>query len=170
MRGSAFIVRFVILLLVQIVLAKFVQIGPFLYLTILPAMMLCINCSRKPWTIMLVAFVSGMLVDGLSDGIFGLNAAAAVLSAAMQRPLLRFFLGEEIVERGNSISFRRYGTAKILAMIFTSTFLFFLFYVILDCAGTRSFLFCIGKILLSTLSSSLLQLCVVSVLCPYQKQ
>jgi len=170
MRGSAFILRFVILMVVQIVLAKFVQIGPFLYFTILPAMILCINCTRKPWTVMLIAFVCGLLVDGLSDGVFGLNASVTVLCAALQRPLFRFFLGEEIVERGYSISFKRYGVAKIGAMIFVVTFLFFLFYVILDCAGTRSFLFCTGKIFISTLVSTLLQFCVVSILCPYQKQ
>jgi len=170
MRGSAFIVRFVILLLVQVILAKFVQIGPFLYLTILPSMILCINSTRKPWTVMLVAFASGIIIDGLADGVMGLNAAAAVLSGATQRPFLRYFLGEEIVERGYSLSFRRYGYEKIIIMILASTLLFMMLYVIVDCAGTRGFFFCLGKIFISTISSTLVQLCVVSVLCPYQKQ
>lgn len=169
MRGGAFIVRFVILLLVQIILAKYAQIGPFLYFTLLPAMLLCINPVRKTWTVMIIAFVCGIAVDGLADGVLGLNAAAAVLAGALQRPLLRLCIGEELVERGYSISFRRYGYGNITSMIFLATLAYMLAYTILDCAGSRSLLFCLGKIFFSSIACTAVQLCVVSVLCPYQK-
>ena len=65
-----------LMLLAQVILSNFCQLGPYVMLSILPAMILCMPMSTGTIRCMLAAFASGLCVDWLSEGLVGLNAAA----------------------------------------------------------------------------------------------
>lgn len=169
MKQSRFILFFVILTLIQIVLTKFVQLGPFLYFCFIPALILSIPTTRPAWTVMLIAFFCGLAVDILADGPIGLNACAAVLAGAIQRPVIGYMVDNDVVDRHYALSFRRYGTIRILLALLAMTVAYFIMYTVADNAGFRSALFIFTKICLSTLVSLPLGAVVFNTLCPYQR-
>lgn len=170
MTRSSFIVRFIVLFILQLILTKYCQIGPFIFISILPAMILCMPTSRSTWWVLVVAFLAGLAVDGLADGPLGLNAAALLPVAALQKPLIRIFIDEDIVERHYSFSFRSNGYFKIISTLAVSVLVFILIYVILDGAGTRNFGFNFLKVLLSALSGIVFGIPAIEFLSPYQKK
>lgn len=169
MPNRKFIATFILMLMVQLVLTKYCQFGPFLYICLLPAMVLCLPTSEPSWRIMIVAFVAGLLVDGLADGPLGLNAMAAVMVAAIQKLVLRLCIGEEIVERGYSFSFHQNGFFKILLALLASAAVFFAVYVIADSAGIRTGGFNFMKWACSTVVGVIFGLFAVNILSPYKR-
>lgn len=170
MREGRFILMAALIVILQIIMTKYCQIGPFLYVTMLPAVILCMPTSRPTWYVMLIAFILGLVTDGLADGPLGLNAMALIPAAALQKPLVRFFIDEDCVERGYPFTFHRYGyfgPAKALAV---EVLLFFILYVIFDSAGERSFGFNLSKILISSLASIVVGMVVCGILHPRQQQ
>jgi hypothetical protein len=121
----------------QMVLCNFADFSPFVMLTMLPAMVICVPLSVSTPACMLLAFATGLSVDWLSEGIIGINAASLVPVALMRKPLIRFFLGEDIITRSDSFSFRKNGLSKISFILTISTLIFLSIYVFLDGAGTR---------------------------------
>ena len=66
MNKSGFWVAYFLLLVAQILLSNYFRFTPYVTLSILPIMVLCISTRIKtPWC-MLIAFVSGLAVDWLS--------------------------------------------------------------------------------------------------------
>lgn len=169
MKRSRFILIFVFLMLVQILLAKYVQFAPVLYFCILPALIMSIPTAREGYFVMVVAFVCGITIDILADGCLGLNAASAVLCAAFQRQALYFFVDSDVVDRHYAISFKRYGSIRIMSALAGLTFIYLLMYSFADGVGFLSMGHILGKALLSTLASLPLGAIVVSTLCPYQR-
>jgi rod shape-determining protein MreD len=98
-----------LLIICQVIMSNFTNLGPYVMLSMLPAMILCIPTSISTAVCMIVAFASGLAVDWLSEGLLGLNAAAAVLVAILRKGLIRFFLGEDIITRNDSFSIRKNG-------------------------------------------------------------
>ena len=104
---------YVLLLICQIVICNFSPLGPYIMLTVLPAMVLCIPLKISTAACMLIAFCSGLAVDWLSEGLVGINAAALVPVALARKPIARIFFGEDLLTRKDSFSFNKYGAAKI---------------------------------------------------------
>lgn len=168
MPNRRFITAFILVLMVQLVLTKYCQLAPFLYICLLPAMVLCLPTSKPSWYIMIYAFAAGLLVDGLADGPLGLNAMAAVAVAAVQKLVLKLCIGEEIVERGYAFSFHENGFLKIFLALLASTTVFFAVYVIADSAGIRTGGFNFLKWACSTAVSIIFGLVTVNILSPYK--
>lgn len=155
-RNGSFL--FFLLLLAQVLISHLFQTGPWCVLTLLPAMMLCLPTQWSTLRLMLVAFISGLAVDFLADGLIGLNAFSLVPVALVRRFLLVRFFNEELVLRGETLSWRKWGTLRILGCVLLCTALFLILYVSVDAAGERAFLPC-----LSTFVSSLAADLVLSV-------
>ena len=128
---------FSLMLICQIMLCNFSPLGPYVVLSMLPAMILCVPLTVSTIGCMFIAFASGLTVDWLSEGLVGLNAAALIPVALMRKGIIRIYFGEDLIDRGDSFSFSKFGTAKVSAAILTSLTLFLIAYVILDGAGTR---------------------------------
>lgn len=170
MSRRSFIARFVVLLIFQLVLTRYCQIGSLVCISILPAMIFCIPTARSGVWTLTVAFLSGIIIDALADGSIGLNAAALLIVAAARKPVIRMLIDEDIVERNYSFSFRRNGFAKVSGALVACTVIFLAIYVILDSAGTRSFGFNTLKILTSSTVSFIFGLPVVDFLSPHQRR
>lgn len=164
-----FSISFVIMLLIQLVLVKYCQIGHFVFISILPAMILCQPTSRPTPLVMLLAFLTGMAVDLIADGVVGLNAAALVPLALIQKPLIRVLIDADVVDRHYSFSYFHHGYLSIGAALLVMTIVYMLLYTVLDNAGVRSFGFIFMRFLVSTIVSLVFCMAATAVLSPKQK-
>lgn len=170
MRDGRFIVSFILLMIIQLPLAKNCQIGPYIYISLLPALTLCLPTGMRTSGVMAVAFACGLVVDMLADGVIGLNAAAVVPVAALQKTLIRKLIDEEIVNRGYSFSFYNNGYGKIGLALLVCCVVYFAVYVFLDSAGTRPLGFNLGKACASIAVSFVFGMVACGVLHPRQKR
>ncbi|MBO7510797.1 MAG: hypothetical protein J6T35_06385 [Bacteroidales bacterium] len=152
---------FFVLLLVQVLIGHLFQTGPWCVLTLLPAMILCLPTHWSTLRLMGVAFLSGLAVDFLVDGILGLNAFSLVPVALVRRFLLVRFFSEELVSRGEVISWRKGGLLRILGCTLLCTALFLVLYVAVDAAGERAFLPCLFTFGCSLVADLLLSVLVL---------
>ena len=164
MRTQSFGVLFVLMLLGQMILCNFAGFSPYVMLTPLPAMIICVPLTVSTPMCMLIAFVSGLSVDWLSEGIIGLNASALVPVSLMRKPLIRFFLGEDLIVRSDSFSFRKNGTGKISLVMGVSLIIFLSIYIFLDGAGTRPVWFNMTRFGVSFVCNMILALIVTNIL------
>lgn len=164
--GNNFKLLYCLLLICQIVLCNFSPLGPYITLSLLPAMIFCIPMSVSTAACMIIAFGSGLAVDWLSEGLIGINAASLVPVALARKSIVRIFFGEDLITRGDSFSVNKYGTAKVSAALMSSIAVFLLFYVILDGAGTRPMWFNLAYFGASLLSNWILALLVTHLLTP----
>ena len=63
MKGQNFGLLYFLMVLGQIILCNFTNLGPYVMLTMLPAMILCVPLSVSTSACMLLAFVTGLSVD-----------------------------------------------------------------------------------------------------------
>lgn len=140
-----FTLIYVLMAVCQIFLGNYANLGPFVILTMLPAMILCLPSGMSTPVGMGVAFALGLATDYLSDGLLGLNIAALLPVALCRRGVIRLFLGEDIIVRKDNFSIRKNGIAKVSFSLLTLTAIFLAVYIFLDGAGTRPLWFCISR-------------------------
>lgn len=157
---------YTLLVIGQIVLCNYSQLGPYIMLSMLPAMVLCIPPSVSTITGMFIAFISGLSVDWLSEGLIGLNAAAIVPVALMRKGIIKIFLGEDLITRGDRFSYRKNGFTKISVAHSVCLIIFLAIYIILDGAGTRPAWFCLAKGGISFACNFVLAIIVTNILAP----
>lgn len=164
MKTQNFGLLFFLMVLGQMILCNFAGFSPYITLTMLPAMIICVPLIVSTPLCLLLAFATGLSVDWLSEGLIGLNAASLVPVALMRKPLIRFFLGEDLITRSDSFSFRKNGIGKISLVLIVSLLIFLGIYVFLDGAGTRPAWFNLTRIGLSLLCNYVLALIVTNIL------
>lgn len=164
--GQNFGLMYLMLLVCQVLICNYFTFTPYVMLTLLPAMTLCIPLTVSTVGSMFIALISGLAVDWMAEGIIGLNAASLIPVALLRKTVLRLFFGEDIIIRKDSFSVRKYGNAKVGAAILLPLVIFISIYILLDGAGTRPAWFCLTKGFSSLLCSYLLSLLVVNILTP----
>ena len=161
---------FICLLAVQLVISNYVNLSPFIALTILPAMIMCTPMSMPTIWVMVIAFLAGITTDLLSAGPIGLNAAALVPVAALRNFIVTHVCGNEVVERGSDFNFKKYGALKVSTVTLLPLALFLAIFIIADAAGTRPFWFNLCRFLCSVLCDLVLCLLTVRVLNPNDRR
>ena len=159
-------ILYCLLLIGQLVLCNYGALGPYIMLTMLPAMIMCIPTTISTATCMLIAFASGLAVDWLSEGLLGLNAAAAVPVALLRNGAIKIFLGEDLITRGDRFSIKKNGLFKITVMMFTALVVYLGIYIFLDGAGTRPTWFNFTRLGVSTICCLALSMIVINILSP----
>ena len=159
-----FPLMYALLLICQVILCNYAHLGPYITLTFLPAMILCIPVRISTITCMLVAFASGFLTDFLAEGLLGLNVAALLPVALIRKGTVRIFLGEDIIARKDSFSIKKNGLLKVSTAMLVSTAVFLAVYIFLDGAGTRPFWFCAAKFGISLVCNWILGILVINTL------
>lgn len=159
-----FPLMYALLLICQVILCNYAHLGPYITLTFLPAMILCVPIRISTITCMLVAFVSGFLTDFLAEGLLGLNVAALLPVALIRKGTVRIFLGEDIIARKDSFSIKKNGLLKVSTAMLVSTAVFLAVYIFLDGAGTRPFWFCAAKFGISLVCNWILGILVINTL------
>ena len=164
MKGQNFGLLYFLLVIGQVILCNFTNLGPYITLSLLPAMILCVPLTVSTPLCMLLAFATGLSADWLSEGLIGINAASLIPVALMRKPLIRFFLGEDIITRSDSFSIRKNGAGKISTILLLSILIFLSIYIFLDGAGTRSLEFNATRLGVSLACNYLLALVVTTIL------
>jgi hypothetical protein len=164
--GQHFGILYFLLVIGQIVLCNYSDFGPYIMLSMLPAMVLCIPPSISTISGMFIAFFSGLSVDWLSEGLLGINTAAIVPVALMRKSIIKIFLGEDLISRGDQFSYRKNGFAKVSVAHLVCLIIFLAIYILLDGAGTRPAWFCFAKGGASLACNFILTIIVTNILAP----
>lgn len=159
-------ILYVLLLICQILLCNYSPLGPYIMLSVLPAMILCVPLKVSTISCMIIAFASGLAVDWLSEGLIGINAVSLVPVALARKTIIRIFFGEDLISRKDSFSFSKFGVAKISAALFVSLLIFLSIYIMVDGAGTRHVLTNLAYMGASLAVNWILCLLVTNILTP----
>ena len=69
MRKGKFWLVYLLLAAAQMLLCNYVHLSAYLFISILPVMVLCISTRVPTWVTMVIAFLTGLAVDILSEGL-----------------------------------------------------------------------------------------------------
>jgi len=136
--------------LLQLILSDYVHLGPWLYVCLVPFLVLNIPLSRPPHVVMLIAFGIGILLDVLSDGAPGLNAFAAVMAAAPRRFFYRSLVNGDRQDKTEIVRIQEVGMLKYLKCLAALTAVYMAAYILLDCVSFRPLSFILVKFIAST--------------------
>jgi hypothetical protein len=150
------ILFYILLFILQIILNDLINLGPYVYLCIFPLIIINLPMEWGAGKSMIAAFIIGLLLDMLSDGVLGLNAAASVLIAAARLPLYKLTINGNTTDQIPTPSIKSAGLGKYINFVSILYALFLIVYVFFDCLGFRPFLFVLLKIVISTAASVLL--------------
>lgn len=169
MRNAQFWFVYLLMALLQLALTNYGSVTPYIMITILPVMVLCIPIRTGTVAAMGIAFVTGLAVDWLSEGVLGLNALALVPVALSRDGIIRLVFGKELFARKEDFSTKRSGFPQVALAVFFSLVIFLLVYIWVDSAGTRPFWFNVGRFFASLAISYLACLLSVGTLAPSHK-
>lgn len=137
MKKPADILFFILVFILQLVLSDYVHPGPWVYLCLVPFLLMCIPLTRSPHVAMLLAFAIGLGVDVLSNGVPGLNAFAAVLAVAPRKFFYRLLVNADRQDRTEIPLPRETGMVKYLKYLGVLTAIYLAGYIALDCISFR---------------------------------
>lgn len=155
-----------LLAIAQIIIGNCFYLSSYVSLSILPVMILCIPLNISTSAAMVIAFATGLATDALSEGLLGLNALAAVPVALIRTQVIRLIFGEELIERQESFSFRKFGAVKISVAVLIVQAVFLAVYILADGAGTRPFWFNFSRFAASLAAGYVLSMIVAGVITP----
>ena len=161
-----FWIAYVLLLMAQLLLSNYFHVTPYIFLTLLPVMVLCIPIRMGTIGAMLIAGLSGLVIDFLSEGVLGLNALSIIPVAYARNGIIGLIFGPELFARKEDFSVGRCGFGKVAAALFLSLLIFLVIYIWADGAGTRPLWFNGLRLLASLGASFLLSLLTLNVLAP----
>lgn len=165
MKHTEYFISFVIMLILQLCICNFFRLSQFVVLSILPVMILLIPTDRDTIFAMVAAFLTGLAVDLLGDGMMlGLNILALVPVAFARKAIIRLVFGEELFARKEDISMQKQGIWKISAAIIMAQSIFLIIYIWADGAGTRPMWFSLARYGASLLAGYLISLFVANIL------
>lgn len=149
---------FFLVFLLQVVITDYVHAGPYLFLCLIPFLILNIPLSRRPQLVLVIAFGMGLMLDLLSDGVAGLNAAAAVAAAASRKLFYRTLVNADHQDRTEVPVPSAVGIPKYLRYAAAVTAVYVAVYVLFDCISFRPAGFILLKFALSTIVNTALAL------------
>ena len=161
-----FTMLYILLVVAQMLLSNYFRLTPYIMLTILPVIVLCIPTRVSTTACLFIAFATGLAVDLFAEGTLGLNTLALTPVALARRLVCNAIFGPELKTRGEEFSFRKYGPIKVIFAIFLVHALFLIVYILADCAFSRPLLFCIEMFGASLAAGILLSIPVADLLTP----
>ncbi len=164
MRRNRWILISILLIVVQILFDGLLHLG--IYWCLFPALFIILNlpyaCKTLPT--MLVAFVLGLFVDMMGNGVIGLNAAAATAVAFCRQALLQVIAGKFIIDKSERPDLFSLGYIKIVGYSAICSFIYLTIFVMIEVEGFSGFLTSLARIGLSTLLNTIL-MAIIFTLC-----
>lgn len=149
MNNLKYVILGVFLLLIQLLISGYINIWPMLYIAVFPLLVITLPYTCNHIVSILTAFCFGLLVDILSDGVLGLNAAAIVAIAYFRPLFFKVAVSKTTLENTIEITQRTIGTTQFLLVTALSYAIFFTIYIALDSWGYFSFIYTIARFLLN---------------------
>ena len=166
MRKAEFYLVYVLFTVAQMLLCNYLHVSPYLMLSILPVMVLCLPIRVPTVWAMVIAFLTGLAVDLLAEGVLGLNVLALVPVAFARKEIIRLIFGGELFARKEDFSVRKNGFGEVALAVFIVQALFLAVYIWADGAGTRPFSFNAIRFGVSLAAGVLVSLLVIDLLAP----
>ena len=167
---QSFIIQYILISVVQVLICNYFYVSPYIILSIVPAAILCLPSSISNSAAMLIAFVTGLVVDLLAEGLLGLNTLALVPVAASRGFLREAIFGKEMTASGEDISIKKYGSAKVAFALAIAQTIFLALYIWADGASARPLTFNLLRFILSLPAGTLTCLVIVHCLDPYERR
>jgi len=108
------IIRFFVLVLVQVLIVKNIELGRFINPFVYVLFILVLPFETPKWLLLLVAFILGITIDMFYD-TSGMHAAACVLMAFIRPSILKLFSPRDGYEFGTQPSIQYLGTPWFLS-------------------------------------------------------
>lgn len=137
MRNTNFFLVYLLLVAAQILICNYFHLTPYVTLSLLPVMILCLPTRISTTVALFIAFATGLTVDFLAEGLIGLNTLALLPVAFLRIPLIKLIFGEDLLSRKEDFTVRKNGIGKVSLAILLVQALFLLLYIWADGAGTR---------------------------------
>lgn len=144
------ILFFVLLFAIQVLISNYLNLGPYVYICLIPFIILNIPMSTPTWLVMLASFATGLLLDMVSGGVLGLNAAAAVMTAFLRNPIYKATARRDRQDKTEVPSAANIGLSKYVLYMGSCTALYMFTYIFIDCIGTGHLLLIVLKFIAST--------------------
>lgn len=166
MRRPIFWLNYVLLVIAQLLLSNFLRVSPYMMVTILPLMVLCISIRVGTVGAMFIAAATGLTVDFLTEGLIGINTISLVPVAFLRNGIIRLVFGNELFARGEDFSPNRNGFSKTVLALFLAQSLFLLIYIWIDSAGMRPLSFNALRFAVSLVTGMLVSLMCLGLMAP----
>ena len=111
------IISFFGYLILQIILSRFVDFGPLLYIAIYPLFIMTLDTSVSHNKILLLSFIMGVCVDLTTGQIVGLSSAATLLMALLQPRILRLIIAHKMDLENFNPGFNSLGFSRFMAYL-----------------------------------------------------
>ena len=147
------IIRFVILMLVQVLVFNNMNLGGYLhpYIYVLFLLLLPVNINRS--LLLILSFFTGLTVDYFA-GTLGLNAAASLFLAYLRPGTIRLFFGNQEFYSGEELKPSSVGVFGFFKYTLVLVFMHQLVLFYLEILSFNHFFFTLNKVLLSTILST----------------
>ena len=165
-----FIIKYILLVIAQIIICNYFHLSSYIMLTILPVLVLCMPTRYTTLNSMLIAFVTGLATDFLADGVIGLNTLALVPVAYFRKSIYRLYFGEDLIVRERDFTIHKYGVWKVGAAVMTAQALFLLIYLWADGAASRPFLFNFERFSFSLIVGTILSVIIAGFVQPDERR
>lgn len=145
------ILTFVLIIIIQLLLDNYVDLGIYVYIAIFPYIILLLPFKYKGSSILLSAFAVGLLIDLLGNGVLGLNAGALTTMALCRRPFFKLVINEQSFNKQDAPSLAAFGASKYTLFLALNYAVFITVFVILEGMMSYPFINTLLKVLISTL-------------------
>lgn len=154
MRGSvSHFIYYLLVFTLQVIVGNHFDGWVWLHLCFIPLILIGFPPNWDVRISMAVAFGLGLVADLATGGVPGINAAAAVLLAALKDPLYRALVSPDGQNPAWTPTVRSLGTWTYLKYALALYAVYLLVYVLLDAFSLRPVFFILGKTVLSILVS-----------------
>lgn len=148
----------ILIFILQLIISDYLHLGSYISICLIPFLIFNIPLQMRPHFLLIAAFMIGLGLDILSDGVAGLNSAAAVAAAATKKFFYRIFINSDRQDATRVPIPQETGIAKYLKFATAVIVIYVAVYIALDCISFRPFLFVLAKFAASTAVSLALTL------------
>lgn len=156
MRQSSYFIVYLLLCIVQALFDNFFLFSQYVVLSILPVLIMSLPPRHGTPFAIIIAFLTGALVDFIGTGSLGLTSIALLPVALMRMPILRLVSEDDYAFYRNDPPATHQSTSESLLCSIFAYIIYFAVFIPVESAGTRPFWFDALRFLISGTVSLLL--------------
>lgn len=156
MRQSSYFIVYLLLCIVQALFDNFFLFSQYVVLSILPVLIMSLPPRHGTPFAIIIAFLTGALVDFIGTGSLGLTSIALLPVALMRMPILRLVSEDDYAFYRNDPPATHQSTSEALLCSIFAYIIYFAVFIPVESAGTRPFWFDALRFLISGTVSLLL--------------
>ena len=132
------IIVYAVVILLQVIINNYVNLGPLVYICLIPLLIVYLPLDQKPYISLIIAFGLGLIIDILADGVLGLNAGAATLVALVYKPIFYPIFQKNNYSKKYIPPIRESGVWHHVLYMLIILAIYFLFYIAFDGLATTT--------------------------------